>query len=77
VNKVMHLQLILSQSKIDFESPEAVKLSNISVMRLSLPYSSLLRVFKWPVTTTKKKKTLDHLSILHHPVLQLFCSSFP
>jgi hypothetical protein len=49
----MHLQLTSPQSKLNFERLDAEK---ISVMSLSLPYSSSLRVLKWSVTSTKKKK---------------------
>jgi len=49
---------------------KAMILSYMSVMSSSFPCRCLLRLFRWPVTTTRNG---SQLPVLYHSVLQNFC----
>jgi hypothetical protein len=55
---------------------KAFVLSNIIIMSLSVPCSSLLRVFKWPVTSTNSARSLLHSSSSNSSVTFSFCHEY-
>lgn len=66
-NNVTQLWLVFHSRSL---TSKAMILSYMSLMSLSFLCRCLLRLFRWPVTTTRNG---SQLPVLHHSILQSFC----